>query len=181
MEKDFRDWHSLKTDLQNHRRRPFFAEREVWICSIGLNVGHEEDGKGNQFLRPVIIFKKVSADEFWGIPLTSGGGGGHFRYPFNFNGKTTTALLSQIGILDGKRLLRRSGIMPEKEFFEMADAVSVLIPKNDTPLGEEGCLGGPKSNCRHGIPLATKGEIPRGAEAHGTSIIAARDPQSSFL
>ena len=148
MEKDFRAWHALKTELQNNPYRRFFAEREIWICSIGLNIGHEEDGKNERFLRPVVVFKKISSDEFWGIPLTSSERKEPFRYCFEFNGKTTTAILSQIRLLDGKRLLRRSGMMSEKAFFEMAKEFKRLIPQNEIP---------------------PEGGISRGAEAHGDS------------
>jgi len=32
-----------------------YKKRETWICNIGENIGFEEDGKGNEFTRPVII------------------------------------------------------------------------------------------------------------------------------
>ncbi len=84
MEKDFGKWHILKTDLQRREGGPFFAKREIWICSVGLNLGHEEDGKGDRFLRPVVIFKKFTSDLFWGIPLTSSDKSGPSHYQFNF-------------------------------------------------------------------------------------------------
>ncbi len=164
MEKDFIEWHHLKTRLQRRERGLFFAERQIWICSVGLNIGHEEDGRGEQFLRPVIIFKKFTSALFWGIPLTTSKRRGRFGYGFFLKGRSMIALLDQMRVFDGKRILRRSAVMPEKEFFEMGDLISGLIAKKTAPLSKEGCLGGPKSNCRNGTSPATK-EIPRGAEA----------------
>lgn len=160
MEKDFGGWHYLKTNLQGRENGPYFSEREIWLCSVGLNLGHEEDGKGDRFLRPVIIFKKFTSDLFWGIPLTSSGRKGPFHYQFGFKGRTSTAVLSQVRALDRRRLLRRSGIMPEKEFFEMGKNFAKLVPKNETPLGRG---------------------VSRGAEAHCASIITEPEYPSNFF
>ncbi len=45
MQKDFNNWNSLKQELDKNEKVLFFKEREVWWCSIGLNLGHEENGK----------------------------------------------------------------------------------------------------------------------------------------
>ena len=44
MKKDFEKWHKKKTDIDNSSKRLFFHEREVWFCSIGMNIGYEQDG-----------------------------------------------------------------------------------------------------------------------------------------
>jgi mRNA interferase MazF len=136
MEKDFSIWHCLKTGLQKHEKNPYFSEREVWLCSIGLNVGHEEDGKGNRFLRPVIVFKKFVPDAFWAIPLTSVEKIGPYYYRFSLRGRIETAVLSQMRSLDSKRLLRKMGMMSEEDFFTMTRMFSGLLPKIEIPLGE---------------------------------------------
>ena len=53
--KDFSLWHTRKTFVHNEKQRPFFSEREVWFCAMGENVGYEQDGRGENFLRPVLI------------------------------------------------------------------------------------------------------------------------------
>ncbi len=45
MKKDFGNWHNKKDKLENIEKRPFFKEREIWFCYLGLNIGDEEDGK----------------------------------------------------------------------------------------------------------------------------------------
>jgi mRNA interferase MazF len=47
---------------------PLFKERDIWWVSIGVNVGFEEDGKHEKFLRPVLILKKFNKELFLGIP-----------------------------------------------------------------------------------------------------------------
>lgn len=132
VDKDFREWHALKTALERHRRRPFFSEREIWISSIGLNLGHEEDGKGDRFLRPVIVFKKFSPDLFWGIPLTTTDKRDPFHLHFSFNRRDNAAILSQLRAFDRRRLLRRMGIMPEEAFLEVAARIGEMA-KIETP------------------------------------------------
>ena len=70
MEKDFLKWHKRKEKLHIEGARVFFHEREVWWCSLGYNVGFEQDGKGYNFARPIIIFKKFNNEVFWAVPLT---------------------------------------------------------------------------------------------------------------
>lgn len=49
--KNFDSWNELKKGLENTNRlldkEFFFHEREIWWTSLGLNLGHEQDGKNN--------------------------------------------------------------------------------------------------------------------------------------
>ena len=46
MEKDFDNWNIQKKRAQAIKERPMFKEREVWWCTLGVNIGDEQDGKG---------------------------------------------------------------------------------------------------------------------------------------
>ena len=35
-----------------------------------MNIGYEQDGSGNDFIRPVVIIRKFNNEIFWGVPLT---------------------------------------------------------------------------------------------------------------
>ena len=59
MEKDFTEWHRVKQGIQNDNRKFSFNTREVWLCSVGLNLGDEEDGKQELFLRPGAVLLPV--------------------------------------------------------------------------------------------------------------------------
>lgn len=61
MAKDFDGWNTKKKLAHAINKRPFFHEREIWYCALGVNVGFEQDGKGKDFLRPVIGIKKFKA------------------------------------------------------------------------------------------------------------------------
>ena len=116
MAKDFIKWHVLKVKLQEKAHIPFFQQQEIWWCSIGVNLGYEEDGKNDFFERPVVIFKKFSKDYFWGIPLTSQKKKGKFYYQFMIHGRKNTALLWQLRLFSSKRLLRKMEKMPDSVY-----------------------------------------------------------------
>ena len=69
--KDFDGWNPIKKSLDDTKSTPTFKEREIWWCSVGINIGHESDGKNELYHRPVLIIRKFSKRLFWGIPTTS--------------------------------------------------------------------------------------------------------------
>ena len=71
MQKNFFEWHRRKELIDQNFGRLYFHEREVWWCSLGVNVGFEQDGKGEKFARPVLVFKKFNNECFWALPLTT--------------------------------------------------------------------------------------------------------------
>jgi mRNA interferase MazF len=55
MEKNFNEWNFLKQNLDKKEKTIFFKERDIWWCSLGLNIGHEENGKNTYFTRPILV------------------------------------------------------------------------------------------------------------------------------
>jgi mRNA interferase MazF len=133
MQKDFSEWHHLKTVLQTTDAPLFFSEREVWFASIGANIGDEEDGRGVHFWRPVVIFQKFNPTLFWGIPLTSTQRTGPYYYQFNFSGYNATAILSQMRPFDRKRLIRKIGIISIEEFELLHQKIAELVSLQTEP------------------------------------------------
>lgn len=97
---------------------PFFHEREVWWCSLGVNIGFEQDGSGEEYRRPVIVLKGLSKKTFLAVPLTTSTKS-HLMRPSvgKVDGEEAHALLSQIRVVDTKRLVRKIGYL-DKEVFE---------------------------------------------------------------
>lgn len=61
MIKHFIDWIITKIIIDNKEKKEFtINEYQVFWCSLGENVGDEENGKGDDFRRPVLVFKKFS-------------------------------------------------------------------------------------------------------------------------
>ncbi len=91
--------------------------RQIWFVKLGLNIGHEIDGKG-EFSRPVLVISKIGS-LFWCIPLTTKHKDDFFHFlirSVEFPGKTSSLLLSQGRILDQKRFLEYRGTVSKSEF-----------------------------------------------------------------
>lgn len=127
MSKDFDKWNGLKKhiDFQNHI--PFFKEREIWWCSIGVNVGHEQNGKNEKFNRPVLIIKKFNTRLFWGVPLTTQIKDNRHYYQFNFKGQKQCAMLTQMRLWDANRITAKMGRIGQKKFNRIKSGLSFYL------------------------------------------------------
>ena len=57
----YNKWNIKKQNIHFLDNRDiYFKEGDIWWCSIGLNIGDESYGKGRDFRRPILIFKKLS-------------------------------------------------------------------------------------------------------------------------
>jgi len=64
--KNFDTWNNHKKLINKQRAAPFYKEREVWWCALGVNVGFEQDGTGKNFDRPVLVLKGFNRETFFG-------------------------------------------------------------------------------------------------------------------
>src|SRR5208283_3861269 len=112
------DWWRTMILLCGRKSTPLFKEGEPWWCSVGLNIGTEIYGKGSQFARPVLIVKKFSKDSFLAVPLTSKLKKGTWYVAVDAGGIMRTGVLSQIRVLDSRRLIRKIGTLQDKHFFD---------------------------------------------------------------
>ena len=105
-----------------------FSERDVWFIKMGVNVGYEQDGKGEEFLRPVLFLNKFNKMIFLGIPFTKQiKKEASFYYQFEFKGQNSTAILSQVRLYDAKRLKFRYGKVSQHDFRELKAKLTRMI------------------------------------------------------
>lgn len=115
--KKFKEWSFCKQNLHYSRKQgPLITEGEVWWCSFGVNVGSEIDGKNNLFTRPVVVFKKLSHDTFWGIPGTGQNKKGTWFVSVPFQERNQVFIVSEIRALSTKRLDKKMGMLSEESF-----------------------------------------------------------------
>jgi hypothetical protein len=106
----FNKWNKLKQQLHNKKEVIKFSKGNIYFMSIGQNIGHESCGKNDLYLRPVLVYKKLSKSTFVGIPLTSSKKEGSYYFSFNYKqGKTSTAMFNQIRVFDIRRAEYLSG------------------------------------------------------------------------
>jgi mRNA-degrading endonuclease toxin of MazEF toxin-antitoxin module len=134
MKKDFKKWMDLKAGIHNDKIRPFFHEREIWFSSLGENVGFEQDGSGENFMRPVLILKKFNNEVVWVLPLTRTDKTGEYYFRIlpvngagNTEGRASVVILSQIRLVDVKRLQYKIGDVKEDEFEKIKEALIALL------------------------------------------------------
>lgn len=126
--KDFDAWNQDKKRIEAQPQSSLYIKtREVWWTSVGVNVGTEIDGKNNNFERPVMILRKLGREQFIGIPLTSRSKHGVFYLPVSYSGNNGTACISQIRVLNTKRLLRKIGRVQLSDFQNICNSISQLI------------------------------------------------------
>lgn len=138
MEKNFDVWNERKKLLNRteHSDRFFYHEREVWWCSLGLNIGVESDGKHENFERPVLVVKKFNKEMFWGIPLTSKPKHGLVFEEISHAHGTSWGVLSQLKNFSSKRLERKIGMIPRNQFIEIKNRIAALITSSLLPDGK---------------------------------------------
>jgi mRNA interferase MazF len=123
-EKDFSGWQGLKPLIHHSTRNiPSFKAREVWWCSLGLNIGYEQDGKGKEFSRPVLVVRKFSRQLFLGVPLTTQMKTHAHYLPIRFKGMEQSVILFQMRAFDARRLTDKMGDLPQTEFEKVRQAL----------------------------------------------------------
>lgn len=120
---NFDQWNLLKKSLDKNETKVLFKEGEIWWASIGQNIGEETYGKGSKFMRPVIIFRKLSGTACIAIPLTSKERVGTWYFKFEVDEVVRYAMMHQSRILSTKRFESRMATIPEKDFKELKNAV----------------------------------------------------------
>jgi mRNA interferase MazF len=125
MHKNFDYWNDLKKEIDKTEIVPekFPKEREVWMSSLGQNIGYEQNGSGNNFIRPVLVIKKFNNQMFWIVPLTTKQK--EFDFYFNYadpNNQEVSAILAQIRLVSVKRFNRK--------MYEISNEIYIKIKEN---------------------------------------------------
>lgn len=109
-DQEFNTWNEIKKKIDTISANPKYYPHpgEVWMSSLGKNIGHEQNGSGIHFSRPLLVVKKFNNHMFWCIPLSTKQK--PFDFYFNFtdpNGKRVSAILAQLKLTSIKRLKRK--------------------------------------------------------------------------
>lgn len=122
------EWNEIKKSTEQINDKLYFKERDIFWARLGQNIGFEQNGKGEEFTRPVVILKKYTKDMFLAIPLSTTSRDGTFFYQFSFlPNEISTALLVQNRLLSSKRLVKKLGKISEKDFQELKEKFKKLV------------------------------------------------------
>ena len=114
--KFIQDWFKIKVLLWNKQSKVIFKQRDIWWCSLGVNIGEEMFGKGEKFTRPVLIFRKFTSNSFLGLPITKQEKQGSWYVEITIHKDKRWIMLNQARVLDKKRLTNRVGVLDDSDF-----------------------------------------------------------------
>jgi len=128
MEKDFDGWNEQKKRINGRPDILLYHQRDVRWCQLGVNVGFEQDGSGSQRARPVLVLKAFSRSVCLVVPLTTA----TKRNPYyvsvgKVGGRKASAIISQIRLIDTKRLDQKIEHMKEDTFDRVRKAVKDML------------------------------------------------------
>lgn len=132
-EKDYKNWmivkkkiHSKTLSSKKHHTR--VRRGEVYWASIGENIGHEQDGKGNAYSRPVLVYQVFSYNTVLIIPLTRNGKKDKFHCQLELNNAPSFASHSQVKSCDTIRLgTNKIGRLSKLDFYRLSLRFRALI------------------------------------------------------
>mgnify|MGYP003491465741 FL=1 len=131
MDSQYNNWNEIKITIEYENIIVGFKERDIFYMNMGKNIGFEQDGKGENFVRPVVIIKGFNKNMFFGIPLSTKIKEGKFYYKFQFQKKDelveNIALLSQMRLFSTKRLLNKIGVISKEDFESLKNEFKSLI------------------------------------------------------
>lgn len=129
-DRDFDVWHDLKKEIEGQAAEPtiYFREGEIWWCRLGVNIGHEEDGKGDSYSRPVLILRKFNKYIFWALPLsTKLKENPYYVACQSEDGETRAAMISQLRLISSKRLTDKISTVTAESLGTIKKAVKDLL------------------------------------------------------
>ena len=121
-------WNIKKKKLNLRANPPFYHERDIWWCSLGKNIGAEQDGEGVEYSRPVVIIKGLSKNTCLIAPLTSSANHHSLRIPIGVvQDKDSSVIVSQMKVIDTKRLLTKIFRLSQEKFEPIRKAARELL------------------------------------------------------
>jgi mRNA interferase MazF len=127
MNKDFDKWNNKKKELERIETKFLFKTGDIWWCSVGLNVRIESCGKGEDYQRPVLVLKKLSAESFIGIPLSTQKKDGSWFIDITIHGEKRYALLYQVRLFSTNRFQRRLATLDDLDLFRVKEKLEALL------------------------------------------------------
>ena len=102
----------------------------MWWTALGVNIGFEQDGKGEEFRRPVLILKKYNKYLVLVVPLTTKIKKDN-KYYIDCSIMNDTiprmAIISQVRPIDTKRFIDKLGVADEDSFIKIKNAIKAML------------------------------------------------------
>lgn len=70
-QKDFAGWAKVAEEVEKRERKTDIKQGAIYWANLGVNIGSELVGKGNDFSRPVLVLEKFNQRMVLAMPITS--------------------------------------------------------------------------------------------------------------
>ena len=117
--KRFNFWNKIKVRINSKNNLVKIRKGEIRWASIGVNIGSEIDGKGNNLTRPVLVLKVISSNIVLVAPMSRKIRNNKGVYILKNKDKLSSVYLNQIKIVSSKRLLSRMGRISDKKLLKI--------------------------------------------------------------
>lgn len=142
MQENFDNWNEQKKIIDTYELRDFNIHvREIWWCSLGVNIGSEQNGVGEYFERPVLVLRRLSATTFLVLPLSTKKKLEDFQYEITTNNTVGYVLLDQIRVVDKRRFMRMVEYLNKADFENVLQKFIGLLYKSKDPSCEGSISG----------------------------------------
>jgi mRNA interferase MazF len=122
-------WNNKKKNISENNIH--FKEKDIWWCKLGKNIGQEQNGVGQNFSRPVIIFRKLDNKTCIILPLTTKEHVGSWFFELvNYDNKKSWVLLNQIRLVSSRRLYLYVGNVSNNNFDNIKELLTSLLKLN---------------------------------------------------
>lgn len=142
MQENFDIWNKQKKIIDIYEFKDFNIHvREIWWCSLGVNIGSEQNGVGEYFERPVLVLRRLSATTFLVLPLSTKEKIEDFQYKIIVNNIIGYVLLDQIRVIDKRRFMRMVEYLNKEDFENTLQKFIGLLYKSKDSSCEESISG----------------------------------------
>lgn len=95
---------------------------------MGVNVGFEQDGTGDDFARPVLIIKDFNQHVCLVVPLTRSTKTNPYHISLGeIDGKESFVIISQLRLIDTRRLDTKIGTLEQEVFDSIRKAIRDIL------------------------------------------------------
>ena len=126
--KSFDVWNTNKKEIHQKQNLKRYHQGDIWWCKLGKNIGFEQNGTGSDFDRPVLVIRGFNKKVCLIVPFTTKGKENKFYYNVGLiENKNAFAILSQVRLIDTKRLENKIGYININKLYEIKKAIWSLI------------------------------------------------------
>lgn len=125
--KRYYEWADVQSKIDQKDYPDTWKVGGVFWAHQGVNIGSEQDGKGKNFTRPVLVIMEFSERIVLVAPISSKIRRHRYRFKVTVKGEMRMVLLDQIRVMDLKRLGHFVDEIPESTLRQIRSALANLI------------------------------------------------------